>query len=188
MPGLWQQDTTACCARHKVEPLFGALERYDVWFTGLRREQSPSRAALQEVEPFTLPTGKVLRKVSPLATWTTQRGLGLREDATTFRCCRSTTSATPASAASRARRCRSIPPTSDRAAGRAEARMRDSYPGREVTTPVVAPAWRRALSIYASSLPDPGGAAPASPDFRRGAGPGVSFNRGRTRSRVRIIS
>jgi phosphoadenosine phosphosulfate reductase len=71
-PGLWQQDTTACCARHKVGPLFSALERYDVWFTGLRREQSASRAALEEVEPFTLPTGKVLTKVSPLAKWTTR--------------------------------------------------------------------------------------------------------------------
>jgi phosphoadenosine phosphosulfate reductase len=71
-PGLWQQDTTACCARHKVGPLFSALDRYDVWFTGLRREQSASRAGLQEVEPFTLPTGKVLSKISPLATWTTR--------------------------------------------------------------------------------------------------------------------
>jgi phosphoadenosine phosphosulfate reductase len=69
-PGLWQTDTTACCARHKVGPLFGALEQYDVWFTALRREQSASRANLQEVEPFALPTGKVLRKVSPLAAWT----------------------------------------------------------------------------------------------------------------------
>jgi phosphoadenosine phosphosulfate reductase len=72
MAGLWQQDTSACCGRHKVEPLFGALQDYDVWFTGLRRQQSPSRANLQEVEPFTLPTGKVLRKVSPLAAWTTK--------------------------------------------------------------------------------------------------------------------
>ena len=71
-PGLWRQDTSACCARHKVEPLFGALDQYDVWFTGLRREQSPSRANLTEVEPFTLPSGKVLRKVNPLATWTTR--------------------------------------------------------------------------------------------------------------------
>jgi phosphoadenosine phosphosulfate reductase len=71
-PGLWQQDTTACCARHKVGPLFGALESYDVWFTGLRREQSASRASLGEVEPFTLPTGKVLTKVSPLALWSTR--------------------------------------------------------------------------------------------------------------------
>ena len=68
--GLWQTDTTACCARHKVGPLFAALDAYDVWFTGLRREQSPSRANLQEVEAFTLPTKKVLRKISPLAIWT----------------------------------------------------------------------------------------------------------------------
>ena len=71
-PGLWQQDTKACCGRHKVEPLFGALANYDVWFTGLRRDQSPSRAALEEVEPFRLPDGQVLRKVSPLAAWSTK--------------------------------------------------------------------------------------------------------------------
>ena len=38
-PGLWQTSTDACCAKHKVEPLFSALEQYDTWFTGLRREQ-----------------------------------------------------------------------------------------------------------------------------------------------------
>lgn len=70
-PGLWQTDTHACCARHKVEPLFEALERHDAWITALRREQSPSRAGLAEVESFTLPSGKVLKKVSPLAGWTT---------------------------------------------------------------------------------------------------------------------
>lgn len=72
-PGLWQTDTTACCARHKVEPLFAALEAYDVWFTALRRDQSPSRAHLALMERFTLPTGKALRKVSPLAGWTTKQ-------------------------------------------------------------------------------------------------------------------
>ena len=71
-PGLWQESTDACCARHKVGPLFGALERYDTWFTGLRREQSPSRASLTEVESFRLPSGKTLRKISPLARWTTK--------------------------------------------------------------------------------------------------------------------
>jgi len=70
--GLWRTSTDECCARHKVGPLFGALEQYDTWFTGLRREQSPSRANLQPVEPFTLASGKVLRKISPLATWTTR--------------------------------------------------------------------------------------------------------------------
>jgi phosphoadenosine phosphosulfate reductase len=71
-PGLWRRDIDACCARHKVEPLFSALEAYDVWFTGMRREQSPSRADLAETAPFRLPSGKVLRKISPLATWTTR--------------------------------------------------------------------------------------------------------------------
>lgn len=70
--GLWQTSTTDCCARHKVGPLFSALESYDVWFTGLRREQSPSRANLEEVEDFRLPTGRHLSKVSPLARWTTK--------------------------------------------------------------------------------------------------------------------
>ena len=71
-PGLWQTSTEACCAKHKVEPLFSALESYGVWFTGLRREQSPSRANLAEVESFTLPSGKVIQKVSPLARWSTK--------------------------------------------------------------------------------------------------------------------
>jgi phosphoadenosine phosphosulfate reductase len=67
--GLWRDSTHACCQRHKVDPLFEALRHYDTWFTGLRREQSPSRAALDEVEPFTLADGTVLRKISPLARW-----------------------------------------------------------------------------------------------------------------------
>lgn len=70
--GEWQLDTDACCRRHKVEPLFAALEAFDVWFAGLRREQSPSRAELGEVESFRLPSGTVLRKVSPLASWPAQ--------------------------------------------------------------------------------------------------------------------
>ena len=70
-PGLWEVESTdACCRRHKVEPLFGALESYDVWFTALRRDQSPSRANLQEIESFRLPSGKTIQRVSPLAAWT----------------------------------------------------------------------------------------------------------------------
>lgn len=71
-PGLWQEDTKACCARHKVEPLFAALANYDIWFTGLRRGQAASRAGLAEVEPFQLSPGREIRKVSPLAAWTTK--------------------------------------------------------------------------------------------------------------------
>jgi phosphoadenosine phosphosulfate reductase len=69
-PGLWQTSTQACCGKHKVEPLFAALAHYDTWFTALRRDQSPSRANLGDIEPFHLPTGETLRKVSPLAAWT----------------------------------------------------------------------------------------------------------------------
>jgi phosphoadenosine phosphosulfate reductase len=71
-PGLWQTSTDACCARHKVGPLFAALEGYDVWFTGLRRQQSASRANLADVEPFRLPSGRTIAKISALAAWTTK--------------------------------------------------------------------------------------------------------------------
>ena len=68
--GLWQAESTeACCKRHKVEPLFSALEGYDTWFTALRRDQSPSRANLKEVEPFKLP-GRTISRVAPIAGWT----------------------------------------------------------------------------------------------------------------------
>ena len=66
--GRWQVSTDACCAHNKVGPLFGALTPYDTWFTALRRDQSPSRANLKEVEPFQLPD-KVISRVAPLAGW-----------------------------------------------------------------------------------------------------------------------
>ncbi len=69
-PGLWTSTTDGCCALHKVGPLFEALTPYDTWFTGLRRQQSPSRADLAHSASFRLPTGQVLDKVSPLAAWT----------------------------------------------------------------------------------------------------------------------
>lgn len=67
---LYQSAPDRCCGFRKVEPLFAALESYRVWFTGLRREQSPSRAGLEELDDFRLPSGKLLAKVSPLASWT----------------------------------------------------------------------------------------------------------------------
>ena len=67
---LNQTEPSKCCGLRKVEPLFAGLANYDTWFTALRRDQSPTRANLQEVEPFKLPAGKTLEKVSPLAAWT----------------------------------------------------------------------------------------------------------------------
>ena len=46
------------------------LEPLEIWFTGLRREQSPTRKNLKKIEHHRLPSGKVLLKVSPLADWT----------------------------------------------------------------------------------------------------------------------
>jgi len=73
---LYQSAPDRCCALRKVEPLFRALSPYEVWVTGLRRQQSKSRANLQPVEAFTLPSGQTLNKLSPLAEWTT-RDVGL---------------------------------------------------------------------------------------------------------------
>jgi len=61
-----------CCAMRKVEPLFKAIAGYRVWLTGLRREQAKTRAAVQESSMFTLPTGKQILKLAPLASWTTR--------------------------------------------------------------------------------------------------------------------
>jgi phosphoadenosine phosphosulfate reductase len=61
-----------CCAMRKVGPLFRALEGYRVWATGLRRQQSKSRANLQLKQTFALPTGHTLEKLNPLADWTTR--------------------------------------------------------------------------------------------------------------------
>jgi len=67
---LYQTAPDRCCAMRKVGPLFRGLEDYGVWFTALRREQSPTRANLQSVDHFKLPSGTQLLKVSPLADWT----------------------------------------------------------------------------------------------------------------------
>jgi len=67
---LNRTDPGRCCHLRKVEPLMEGLQDYDVWFTGLRREQSPTRKNLKTVEHHELPSAKVLLKVSPLAAWT----------------------------------------------------------------------------------------------------------------------
>jgi phosphoadenosine phosphosulfate reductase len=66
---LYIVQPTDCCATRKVEPLMRSLEPFQWWFTGLRREQSPTRANLKKVEDHKLPTGKMLKKISVLADW-----------------------------------------------------------------------------------------------------------------------
>jgi len=66
---LYRTDPSLCCQRRKVGPLMKALEPFDLWFTGLRREQSHTRRHLKTVEDHRLPSGKSVLKVSPLAAW-----------------------------------------------------------------------------------------------------------------------
>jgi phosphoadenosine phosphosulfate reductase len=70
---LYRSDPTRCCQLRKVDPLLAALEPFDVWFTGLRREQSPTRKNLKKIELHRLPTGKTLWKVNLLADWNWER-------------------------------------------------------------------------------------------------------------------
>ncbi len=70
---LYRSEPARCCQLRKVEPLMRVLEPFDVWFTGLRREQSPTRKNLKKVELHRLPTGKSLWKVSLLADWNWQQ-------------------------------------------------------------------------------------------------------------------
>ena len=57
-----------CCALRKVEPLFEGVGQYEVWFTGLRREQSVTREELPLKERD---AENQLHKFNPLAEWST---------------------------------------------------------------------------------------------------------------------
>jgi phosphoadenosine phosphosulfate reductase len=64
---LWERDPDACCDLRKVRPLREALADVDGWVTGLRRQQSPSRAATPKLG---WDARHARWKVSPLADWT----------------------------------------------------------------------------------------------------------------------
>jgi phosphoadenosine phosphosulfate reductase len=66
-PRLFAREPDECCALRKVAPLEEALEPYDAWAAGLRRDEGPSRANTLAVG-FEAARGKV--KVAPLAYWT----------------------------------------------------------------------------------------------------------------------
>jgi phosphoadenosine phosphosulfate reductase len=69
---LYVSQPDRCCKLRKVAPLLRGLEPYDVWLTGLRREQSPTRAGLLQIETHVLPSGRAISKVNPLAAWTSK--------------------------------------------------------------------------------------------------------------------
>ncbi|WP_371482368.1 phosphoadenylyl-sulfate reductase [Kitasatospora sp. NBC_00315] len=66
-PNLHDRDPDLCCALRKVEPLNRGLGGYDAWATGLRRDESPTRAGTPVVS-WDAKRRKV--KIAPIARWT----------------------------------------------------------------------------------------------------------------------
>jgi thioredoxin-dependent adenylylsulfate APS reductase len=67
-PNLFYSSVEArqrCCDVRKVRPLARKLQEFEAWATGLRREQSETRAGLRRVERV---DGRI--KINPLVDWT----------------------------------------------------------------------------------------------------------------------
>ena len=62
---LWMTDPDLCCHIRKTEPLARAMQGFDAWFTGRKRFQAATRAAIQFFE-----ADGARMKVNPLANWT----------------------------------------------------------------------------------------------------------------------
>jgi phosphoadenosine phosphosulfate reductase len=65
-PNLWESNPDRCCHIRKVEPLIEALRPYDAWVSGIRRQQSPSRANARKAERS---ERYGVWKIQPLADW-----------------------------------------------------------------------------------------------------------------------
>ena len=77
---LHQTDPGRCCHLRKVEPLMEALKDFELWFTGLRREQSPTRKNLKKIEQHQLSNGQTLSKINLLADWSSPQVWGYITD------------------------------------------------------------------------------------------------------------
>ncbi|WP_043725880.1 phosphoadenylyl-sulfate reductase [Kutzneria sp. 744] len=66
-PRLYTRDPDKCCALRKVAPLAAALKQYDAWVTGMRRDESPTRA---DTPVIGWDERHGLIKINPLAAWT----------------------------------------------------------------------------------------------------------------------
>jgi phosphoadenosine phosphosulfate reductase len=57
-----------CCEIRKLNPLKRVLKTLDAWITGIRREQTFTRATIKKVEVDTSNGGII--KINPIADWT----------------------------------------------------------------------------------------------------------------------
>jgi phosphoadenosine phosphosulfate reductase len=67
---LYDRDPDRCCAMRKVEPLDRVLRGYDAWASGVRRDESPTRANTKIVG---WDKRRSVVKVNPLACWTQEQ-------------------------------------------------------------------------------------------------------------------
>jgi phosphoadenosine phosphosulfate reductase len=66
-PKLHDRDPDLCCELRKVKPLAEALAGYAAWGSGVRRDESPTRAGTRLVD-WDAKRGMV--KINPMAAWT----------------------------------------------------------------------------------------------------------------------
>ncbi|MGO8675222.1 MAG: phosphoadenylyl-sulfate reductase [Limisphaerales bacterium] len=71
-PELWKHNPDLCCTVRKVLPLRDKLCDLDCWITGLRRQQSDTRAHIGFIELYTFDeaSGRDIVKLNPMANWT----------------------------------------------------------------------------------------------------------------------
>ena len=63
---LYSRDPNQCCQMRKVDPLHDSLKNYELWFTGVRRDEAPTRANTPLIA-WDEKNGLV--KVNPFAAW-----------------------------------------------------------------------------------------------------------------------
>ena len=66
-PRLYGRNPDLCCYLRKVVPLERALDPYDAWITGVRREETSARKDLRPVE---WDERRQMVKVNPIVNWT----------------------------------------------------------------------------------------------------------------------
>jgi phosphoadenosine phosphosulfate reductase len=69
-PRLYGRNPDLCCYLRKVVPLERALDPYDAWITGVRREETDARS---DTRPVEWDAQREMVKVNPIVNWTQEQ-------------------------------------------------------------------------------------------------------------------
>jgi len=69
-PRLYGRNPDLCCYLRKVVPLERALDPYDAWLTGVRREETSARG---DTRPVEWDARREMVKVNPIVNWTQEQ-------------------------------------------------------------------------------------------------------------------